>query len=316
MTGGTSGFGLVAARRLLAEPGTRLLLGTRGSPVPDGAGGVPLDLARLDDVRAFAVAVTERLAGARIDALVLNAGLLRPDADGRTPDGFETTFAVNHLAHYLLLRLLVGRLAPGGVVVLTTSGTHDPAERAGLPVPRHADARLLAHPERDVRERPGTAGRRAYTASKLCVVLTARALASSPVALERGIAAVAFCPGQIPGTGLVRDMPLPLRAGWRLLGGPLRALKPGAGRRADAGAALAGIALGGLRPPPCESYAALRGGRVVWKEPSVLARRDDVARRLWEESAALVGLDARAGGRAPATSWSGPLALGDGVTES
>ena len=181
MTGGTSGFGAIAARQVRTDPGARLLLGTRGVPVPEGADGAPLDLARLDSVRAFAAAAAGWLEqdGGRLDALVLNAGTLRPDVDGRTPDGFETTFAVNHLAYYLLLRLLQDRLAPGAVVVLTTSGTHDPAEGAGLPVPRHADARLLARPELDpVEERPGVAGRRAYTASKLCAVLTARALAS------------------------------------------------------------------------------------------------------------------------------------------
>src|SRR5208282_6308458 len=67
----------------------------------------------------------------------------------RTSDGFETTFAVNHLAHYLLLRLLLPRLARGAVVVMTTSGTYDPAEKTIIPPPRHAKARLLAYPDLD-----------------------------------------------------------------------------------------------------------------------------------------------------------------------
>jgi NAD(P)-dependent dehydrogenase (short-subunit alcohol dehydrogenase family) len=71
----------------------------------------------------------------RIDALVLNAGLIRADVDAGTVDGYEPTFAVNHLAHYLLLRLLLDRLADGARVVQTTSGTHDPAERSGFPAP-------------------------------------------------------------------------------------------------------------------------------------------------------------------------------------
>ncbi|MPZ54880.1 MAG: hypothetical protein GEU79_19505 [Acidimicrobiia bacterium] len=106
-----------------------------------------------------------------VDALVLNAGMVLPDVTGRTVDGFETTFAVNHLAHYLLLRLLLTALADQAIVVLTTSGTHDPANNAVLAPPRHADAELLAHPDRDTRV--PKAGEHAYTASRLCTVLTA-----------------------------------------------------------------------------------------------------------------------------------------------
>jgi NAD(P)-dependent dehydrogenase (short-subunit alcohol dehydrogenase family) len=39
-----------------------------------------------------------------------------PDVTGRTVDGFETTFAINHLAHYLLLRLLLSALARKAIV--------------------------------------------------------------------------------------------------------------------------------------------------------------------------------------------------------
>jgi NAD(P)-dependent dehydrogenase (short-subunit alcohol dehydrogenase family) len=52
--------------------------------------------------------------------LVLNAATQFGNVDQRTEDGFETTFAVNHLAHYLLLPLLRPRLADGAIVVITT----------------------------------------------------------------------------------------------------------------------------------------------------------------------------------------------------
>jgi NAD(P)-dependent dehydrogenase (short-subunit alcohol dehydrogenase family) len=212
MTGGTSGLGAITSERIADAPDTRLLLGARVA-TPGRIESLPLDLTTLASVRSFAASVIERLGGTEIDALVLNAGTLNPDVDGRTPDGFETTFAVNHLAHYLLVRLLLGSLARGATVILTTSGTHDPAEGAGFPVPLHADARLLAHPEcvGSQDRKPGVAARRAYTASKLCNVLTARALAAAPEARVREIAGIAYCPGQTPGTGLVRNMPLPLR---------------------------------------------------------------------------------------------------------
>lgn len=84
MTGGTSGFGELTARQLVATPNTRLLLGARGS-APAGAEPIPLDLTSLASVRSFADAVSGRLGSSKIDALVLNAGVNPPDGDGRTP---------------------------------------------------------------------------------------------------------------------------------------------------------------------------------------------------------------------------------------
>jgi NAD(P)-dependent dehydrogenase (short-subunit alcohol dehydrogenase family) len=244
MTGGTSGLGQLAASHMLAAPGARLLLGAR-RPGPPAAETLPLDLAHLDSARSFAAVVGERLGATPIDALVLNAGR-SGHADGRSVDGFETTFVVNHLAHYLLVRLLLPRLANHARIVLTTSGTHDPAQRAPLPPPRHADARLLAHPELDPDrdQRPRVAAGRAYTASKLCVVLTARALAAQPEAQARQLTVVAYDPGRTPGTGLLRNEGLVLRGLWRVLGSPLlRPLVPRANSREAAGGALAELAL-------------------------------------------------------------------------
>jgi NAD(P)-dependent dehydrogenase (short-subunit alcohol dehydrogenase family) len=291
MTGGTSGLGQIAASRMLAAPGTRLLLGARRQG-PPGTETLPLDLTHLESVRSFAAAVGDRLGATPIDALVLNAGR-SGDADGRTVDGFETTFVVNHLAHYLLLRLLLPRLANQARIVLTTSGTHDPAQRAPLPPPRHADARLLARPELDPDrdQRPRTAGGRAYTASKLCVVLTARALAAQPEARARQLTVVAYDPGRTPGTGLLRNEGLVLRALWRVLGSPLlRPLVPRANSRKAAGGALAELALGRTRPPAGRIYATLRHGDLTWPDPSELARRDELMHALWRDSATLVGL--------------------------
>jgi len=228
---------------------------------------------------------------------VLNAGVVRPDDTGRTVDGFETTFAVNHLAHYLLLRLLLPALAEGAIVVLTTSGTHDPATRAGLAIPRHADAELLAHPDRAPSRDTGTseAGERAYTASKLCVILTARSLFQRLDVQGRRISVVAYCPGQVFGTGLAKDLSFPLRMAWSLLGTPLlgwplRRLNPYLNSRARAGDALADLALGRAARPNGQVYAALRRGKLTWPVPSEMARRSGLAQTLWEDSAQLVGL--------------------------
>jgi NAD(P)-dependent dehydrogenase (short-subunit alcohol dehydrogenase family) len=296
MTGGTSGFGAIAAGRLTLSGNARLILGAR-RPTAVGE-SIPLDLTKLASVRAFATSVRERLGHSRIDALVLNAGVIRPDVTGRTVDGFETTFAVNHLAHYLLLSLLMPALANRAIVVLTTSGTHDPANRTGLAPPRHADADLLAYPDRDpgCDTEPGKSGQHAYTASKLCVLLTAQSLSEHPDALRRHVTVVAYCPGQVFGTGLAKNLSFSSRIAWSLLGTPLlgwplRRLNRNLNSRA--GNTLADLALGLASPPNGRAYAALRRARVGWPEPSELARREGVAQALWNDSARLVALTQR-----------------------
>lgn len=295
MTGGTSGFGAIAAERIASAADVRLLVGGRG-PVQSGE-SIRLDLSELESVRAFATGVEDRLLDQAIDVLVCNAGIVRADAAARTVDGYETAFAVNHLSHYLLLRLLLPKLSVGGTVVFTTSGTHDPETKAGLMPPRHADAGLLAHPDRDPDRdsRPRKAGEHAYSASKLCGVLTVRALADHHGARQRRLNAVAFDPGQVFGTGLAQDLPLRMRIAWSALGSPLgrplRWFSPTLNTRKAAGNALADLALGLEAPSPGESYVALRRGRLGWQEPSELARRPNVARTMWDDSARLVGLD-------------------------
>ena len=291
MTGGTSGFGELAARQFLAAENTRLLLGARGS-APTGAEALGLDLASLTSVRSFADAVIERLGTSEIDALVLNAGVNPADAEGRTHDGFETAFAVNHLAHYLLVRLLLPRLARDAVVVLTTSGTHDPAERAMVAPPRHADAELLAHPDRDPEVTAGTreAAGRAYSSSKLCNILTVRALRSLPEAAAKNFDVLAYDPGPTPGTGLLRNAPAIGRIAWRTFGTLLHRLVPRFNSKEAAGGALSVIALRTAQPPAGRYYAALRRDELTWRDPSELARSDEARDALWRDSAAMVGL--------------------------
>jgi NAD(P)-dependent dehydrogenase (short-subunit alcohol dehydrogenase family) len=287
MTGGTSGLGAIAAKHFV-DARLELLLGARrrGRYV---ARALPVDLTKLDEVRAFATNVELTLGSSTIDALVLNAGGY---AHGRTAEGYDATFVLNHLAHYLLVRRLWARLRDEGTVVLTTSGTHDPAERTVVPPPRHANAFWLARPELDPNRdlTPRTSAARAYSSAKLCVVLTARALAAQRDARARRITVIAYDPGPTPGTGLVRDQGTIVRFIWERCAIPLRLLMPKANSVEAAGRTLADLARGTAERPAGRFYAALRRGRLTWPELSTLASRDDLMEALWRDSAELVGL--------------------------
>jgi NAD(P)-dependent dehydrogenase (short-subunit alcohol dehydrogenase family) len=285
MTGGTAGIGLTAAALIRREPEVRLLVGVRGDAAGQGETR-PLELARLASVRAFADSVGVWLGeGGTIDALVLNAGLQVRDIDQRTEDGFEPTFAVNHLAHYLLLRLLSPRLAEGAVVVITTSNLHA--------APAHADAGKLARGE--VTLSPGAKDRmavmRAYAASKLCNVLTARALAVSELARTRRLRVIAFNPGFTPGTQLTRNHSRAFRGVFAVAASILGAFQR-QNTVAGGGGLLAELALGRLAPPQGRLYASQVRRELTWPEISDIARDDAVMTRLWRDSAAMVGLPA------------------------
>lgn len=289
MTGGTAGLGEVAAQQISKSPNTSLIIGARANRPPSEITVLPLDLARFANVRAFAQAVIERLNGAPIEALVLNAGTQFPNLDQRTEDGFETTFAVNHLAHYLLLRLLLPKLADQARVIITTSDTHDPKINPIAP-PLHAEAERLAHPGLE-RERRFLAGFRAYSSSKLCNLLTARALVDLPEAKSRQFGVTAYNPGFTPGTSLARAWPLPVRILVAAIGFMRPVLR--LNTTAQAGSILAQLTLGEIMPPDGRVYASLVKRRLTWPEPSDLARRDDLMNALWSDSARLVGLPAQ-----------------------
>ncbi len=78
------------------------------------------DLAAQAEVRRLAEEFRER--HDRLDVLVNNAGLVQSERT-ETPDGMETTLAINHLAPFLLTNLLLDLLkksAPSRVVTVSS----------------------------------------------------------------------------------------------------------------------------------------------------------------------------------------------------
>ena len=134
VTGANSGIGFEMARAL-ARKGATVVLACRDEgrgqaavrrildEHPDArAGLMRLDLSDLASVRRFADGFARR--HDRLDILVDNAGIMATPF-GKTADGFELQFGTNHLGHFALTGLLLGRilLAPRArVVVLSSSG--------------------------------------------------------------------------------------------------------------------------------------------------------------------------------------------------
>jgi len=240
MTGGTQGIGAVALERLL-ELDCEVVLAARAPSrlAPHGRlRAEAVDLAALAEVRTFARSVEAA------DVLIANAGVQVVSADRQSEDGHELSFAVNHLAHFLLFMELLPRLSRGGRVIFTGSGTHDPQDRAaalfGFRGGRYTSAERLARgdvgDDRGLRLR----GLDRYATSKLCNLMTVNELARRLSAERLGV--FSFDPGLVPATGLARDHgPI----AHRLYGGlaPLISWLPGASTPKKSGRALAWLAL-------------------------------------------------------------------------
>ena len=283
MTGGTAGFGAVAAQRISDTPNTKLILGARDTK-NSSIDALQLDLARLSNVRSFVQALTKKLDGTKIDILILNAGAQFGNTKHRTEDGFESTFAINHLAHYLLLRLLTPSLARNATVVITTSDVHDP--KMNPLGPKKLDPETLAHPEG--KGKGFIPGFRAYSSSKLCDLLTARAFAAQ----KNGLRVIAYNPGLTLDTSLYRAWPW-----WgKLMMASASLVRPLAGINTieQAGNAIADLGLGMIVPPTGRIYASLVKGKLTWPDPSELAQSDAAMKELWVESAHMVGLPEQA----------------------
>jgi NAD(P)-dependent dehydrogenase (short-subunit alcohol dehydrogenase family) len=195
VTGAGSGIGTETAR-VLALAGARVIMAVRNVPaaeavaarlrpgVPAGALEVrPLDLASFASVRAFAAAFTEP----RLHLLVANAGVMAPPL-GQTADGFETQLGTNHLGHFLLTRLLQGKLQAAGRarVVVVASRAHR----------RGTGENLLATLETDrAYQRRRYVPMVAYGDSKLANILFTRALARRLAGSD--VAAYCLHPGVI-----------------------------------------------------------------------------------------------------------------------
>jgi NAD(P)-dependent dehydrogenase (short-subunit alcohol dehydrogenase family) len=272
ITGANSGIGKITAKAL-AQKGFDIVMLCRNlgkaRPVQQALQAtypaqridlIQCDLADLASVRLAARQVQEAVP--HIDVLVNNAGLYI-EKEQYSPDGFELTFATNHLGPFLLTNLLLEPLRRGTDTRVVTVASE--AHRFS------GDFRLdeLARPK-------SYSGVRAYGRSKLCNILFANHLAER--LMDDGITSNSLHPGAVnTNFGGV---------GGSITGLLFRALKPFF-RTPEEGA---DTSIWLASSPELQHVTGLYFADRKPKTPNRDAQNGFYAKRLWEMSEAMVGL--------------------------
>jgi NAD(P)-dependent dehydrogenase (short-subunit alcohol dehydrogenase family) len=271
VTGASSGIGLETARGLAALGATVVLLvrsQERGAAaieeirrtVPDADLHLVLaDLYSLDEIRRAAAEFRQRWD--RLHVLVNNAGLIHGKRE-LTVDGFEKTFALNHLAYVLLTHELVDlleRSAPSRIICVASD-----AHRSGK-----LDFDDLQHEK-------SYGQYRAYSDSKLCNILFSRQLARKLAG--SGVTANSMHPGVVA-TRFGQSGSRMFAAGIAL--GRIFFISPRTG--ADTVIWLASA-------PEVEGVTGKYFVKRKETAPRRVAQNDEVAERLWQVTNEMLGL--------------------------
>jgi len=196
VTGATDGLGKRVARELAAKGTTVLLHGRSPQRLEDTleeirsqtssqkVGSYLADLSSLAAVRDLADRILSEYD--RLDVLVNNAGIIVQERK-ESEDGYELTFAVNYLSHFLLTSLLLPLLkgsAPARVVNVASAG-QSPIDFSNLMLERGYDAM------------------RAYSQSKLAQIMFTFELAER--LSGTGVSVNALHPASLMDTKMVQE---------------------------------------------------------------------------------------------------------------
>ena len=222
--------------------------------------------------------------------LLCNAGGYFGGPLSYSQDGYELTFATNCLGHFLLVDLLTERIEENGRIVFTASGTHDPDTADGrmVGVVAEPDAIALANDGKKG-SKPLSAGKR-YSTSKLCTIMYAYELHRRLRRSVSSIVSIAFDPGAVPETGLLRTLPRSVQRLARTSFMKRIAKRVGItqGSIRFSGAALADIATGSAYSNASGKYFQFNDGELSDTRSSKLSYDEQRAIKLWNDSLTLV----------------------------
>ena len=276
LTGGNSGIGFETAAALAAM-GARVLVTARNADrgraavaeIADRTPGaqvqlVVFDLADLSSVRRGAAEILEQ--APRLDVLVNNAGLVLSERRV-TVDGYEATFATNHLGPFLLTNLLLDRMqASAPARIVNVASTAHNSARKGMPFD-------------DLQSEGRYRAMRVYGQSKLANILFTNELARRLEGTR--VTANSLHPGTVrTGYGADGDARGFLSFGLKV-SGPFF-LSPAKGARTSVYLASS---------PEVDGVSGHYFVKCKPRTPRKWARDPDAAQRLWQVSEELVGLE-------------------------
>jgi NAD(P)-dependent dehydrogenase (short-subunit alcohol dehydrogenase family) len=263
ITGGNVGIGRITAIEL-AKKGFKVVIAGRSlertqpvlnyinsQGVDEQAIFLPLDLASLDSVRESARLFLQL--NLPLHLLVNNAGVA--GLRGLTKDGFEMTFGVNHLGHFLLTQLLLEKMQSSGLSRVVTVSSRAHKRTAGI------DWDALCQPTRS------WTGIREYAVSKLANLLFSAELAKRVQGTS--VSTYSLHPGVVD-TEIWRALPNWARPVIRLRG----FLTPEEGALTTLHCA--------MHAPQQESGLYYADSKPI--QPSVLGRNSELATALWKRS--------------------------------
>ena len=219
ITGANVGIGLATAKFVAAIPDWHVVLACRNELKANAAireikqthanshvSFVPLDLFSLASVRRFPAALGSTQVPP-LTALVLNAGGINMKAQSLefTEDGFERTFQLNFLGHFLVANLLIEQLTSPARIVFVSSDLHDPAatKMGKFMPPKYG-------PVDDLARGTGTAAKlkpmARYATAKMYAMMAAYELDRRLRKSGKPITVNSWSPGVVPTTQAGRDM--------------------------------------------------------------------------------------------------------------
>ncbi|MEK4082450.1 SDR family NAD(P)-dependent oxidoreductase [Psychrobacillus sp. FSL K6-1415] len=267
---------------------TQELIQTTGN---QNISGMVVDLASISSIHDFVHQFIEADLPP-LHSIICNAGLQFVNGTQATVDGIEGTFGVNHLGHFLLVRLLLDHIQDQGSIFVVSSDTHDPLMKTGMPAPVYLHPSIMANPQKSDESLANLSslnrGQTRYTTSKLCNLYFSYELARRIEKANRLISVVAFNPGMMPGRGssLSRDYHPLLKFMWNNVLPLMRFFRSSVRTPQQSGSDLANLL---LNQPYSTSGVYFDGSKEI---PSSKESYDiNRAKELWTWSSNIVGLN-------------------------